>query len=88
MGKTRALSHRPYDGGVTGLPSLYAPRLKLHVTRADRRAAASSESPFFFSYAKHSDARQTYAVVLNWFMGVFLLVVLVLDVRKLVRPLS
>ena len=24
--------------------------------------------PFFFAYAKASDARQTYALVLNWFV--------------------
>jgi O-antigen/teichoic acid export membrane protein len=40
--------------------------------------------PFFFSYAKQSDARQTYALVLNWFViccvFLFLLVTLYLDV--------
>ncbi|MBK1718504.1 polysaccharide biosynthesis C-terminal domain-containing protein [Thiocystis violacea] len=40
--------------------------------------------PFFFSYAKQSDARQTYAVVLNWFViccvFLFLLVTLYMDV--------
>ncbi|EGV33664.1 polysaccharide biosynthesis protein [Thiorhodococcus drewsii AZ1] len=42
--------------------------------------------PFFFSYAKQSDARQTYALVLNWFViccvFLFLLVVLYMDVFK------
>ncbi len=40
--------------------------------------------PFFFAYAKQSDARRTYAVVLNWFVifcvFLFLLVTLFLDV--------
>lgn len=39
--------------------------------------------PFFFSYAKESDARQVYALVLNWFViccvFLFLLVTLYLD---------
>lgn len=39
--------------------------------------------PFFFSYAKQQDARQTYALVLNWFViccvFLFLLVTLYLD---------
>lgn len=39
--------------------------------------------PFFFGYAKQSDARQTYALVLNWFViccvFLFLLVTLYLD---------
>ncbi len=40
--------------------------------------------PFFFSYANRSDARQTYALVLNWFViccvFLFLLVTLFMDV--------
>ena len=40
--------------------------------------------PFFFSYAKQSDARQTYALVLNWFViccvFLFLLVTLFMGV--------
>ncbi len=40
--------------------------------------------PFFFSYAKAPDARQTYALVLNWFViccvFLFLLVTLFMDV--------
>lgn len=40
--------------------------------------------PFFFSYSRQSDARQTYALVLNWFViccvFLFLLVTLYLDV--------
>jgi len=40
--------------------------------------------PFFFAYAKQTDARQTYALVLNWFVifcvFLFLLVTLYLDV--------
>ncbi len=40
--------------------------------------------PFFFNYAKHSDARRTYAQVLNWFViccvFLFLLVTLYMDV--------
>ena len=40
--------------------------------------------PFFFAYAKRSDARPTYAIVLNWFVVfcvfIFLLVTLFLDI--------
>jgi O-antigen/teichoic acid export membrane protein len=40
--------------------------------------------PFFFAYARQADARQTYALVLNWFVifcvFIFLLVSLYLDV--------
>jgi O-antigen/teichoic acid export membrane protein len=40
--------------------------------------------PFFFNYSKQSDARQTYALVLTWFViccvGLFLIVTLYLDV--------
>lgn len=40
--------------------------------------------PFFFAYARQSDARRTYAVVLNWFVIfcvlIFLVVTLFLDV--------
>jgi len=40
--------------------------------------------PFFFAHAKQSDARRTYAIVLNWFVifcvFIFLLVTLYLDV--------
>ena len=42
--------------------------------------------PFFFAYAKASDARQTYALVLNWFVifcvFIFLLVTLYIDIFK------
>ena len=42
--------------------------------------------PFFFAYAKADDARQTYALVLNWFVifcvFIFLLVTLYIDVFK------
>jgi O-antigen/teichoic acid export membrane protein len=40
--------------------------------------------PFFFAYAKRDDAKQTYALVLNWFVifcvFIFLLVTLYLDI--------
>ena len=76
----------PYDD-QTNLAELgiYAACYKLSILmtlfiQAFRYAA----EPFFFAYAKREDARETYALVLNWFVifcvFIFLLVTLYLDV--------
>ena len=75
----------PYDD-VTNMAQLgiYSACYKLSILMTlFIQAFRYAGEPFFFSYAKQSDARETYALVLNWFVifccFIFLLVTLYLD---------